>query len=730
VKIREGTKRKLGHFTAVAPWLLEALFMTWNMHRSRRPARKSFLPSCETLEDRNLLSSFDIASLTSRILPILNSALPSDPTMPPIGLPPGVPMLPPIGDPSESPVTVSKEMLQVSPGGASDSYTLVLNSQPTADVTITVSQGDTAICALMTLGDPTGSGSAPSGPAASTPLVITPTTLTFTSANWNMPQTVTVSAPANADSSTPIVVLSHSISSTDPNFNTAFVPDVFVQVGDLTPPTPPPVQTGGVDVSTTMLQLTPGGPAQTYNLVLTSQPTANVTITVNQGDPNLHELGGLTLLPGNVGEAVQVTVSPTTLTFTPADWNMAQTISVSPPASLAAGESPFTFLSHTVTSDDPNYNDLFVPNVFVHVGDVTPPTPPPVQTGGVDVSTHHLEVTPGGPAQTYTVVLTSQPTSDVTITIAQQNIAVDPPGPIGVSLPTTASLVVTPTTLTFTTANWNQPQTVTVSLPADASSGVPFTVLTQTVTSDDPNYSGLEAPNVFVHIAAAAQPGLVLSTHHLDVTAGDTTGATYTVALATKPTANVTVTVQDSDTLLSHALGGNLPPGTSLGSLTITPQTLTFTPDNWNMAQSITVTAPTPTTGSFSLPFAVLFNTLQSDDPNYNNIFTPPVFVEIHGLTPPNPGTISVPPVIVPPISMPPVIGLPIAVPPIAIQPPPTPQFLPLPPVPAKVQGLHPANTDNQAQHTAGNHKKIVNSGHALIRRLRRGRRSNNGLST
>jgi hypothetical protein len=837
--------------------------MTWNNHGSRRPARKSFPLACEPLEDRNLLSGFNIGNLIARLDPILGGPTPPLGALPPIGLPPDPGTLPPIslpGDPSQSPVTVSKDMLQVTPGGDADSYTLVLNSQPTADVTITINQGDPAVSALTNLVArvhlvPDGS---------SDPLVVTPTTLTFTSDNWNVPQTVKVSAPASAGSSTPFVLLSHSVSSTDSNFNNVFVPDVFVQVGDVTPPTPPPVQTGGVQVSTDKLDLTPGGPAQTYTLVLTSQPTANVTINISQGDPTLTPLGAPTFGPG-IGNSVQLTIDPTTLTFTPDDWNTPQTITVSAPATATAGditqftflshmvtsddpnyndlfvpnvfvrvsdvtpptpppvqtggvqvstdkldltpggpaqtytlvltsqptanvtitisqEDPemsalggaiirpgivnsvqltidpttltftpdnwnvaqtvsvsapadptaadltrFTFLSHTVTSDDPNYNDVFVPNVFVRVGDVTPPVPPPIQTGGVEVSAQRLEVTPGGPAQTYTVVLTSQPTADVTITIAQGTIAVDPPGASGNDITTGGPLVVTPTTLTFTHDNWNQPQTVTVSLPADATVNTPAVILTQSVTSDDPNYNGIDAPSVFVHLAAAATPGLVFSTHHLDITAGDTTGASYTLALATKPTANVTVTIEDSFSLLSQALNGQLPPNTSLGSVTVTPQTLTFTPDNWNVAQTVTVTAPAPGTG-FSLPFALLFNTLKSDDPNYNNIFTPPVFVAIHGVTPPPlpVGPIG-PPTLVPPVVGLPVVGLPISLPPIGVQPSPTAQFIALPPVPPKVHAQPAKNGTGQAQHTAANNP---NGGHPLIRRLRRRHRPNQGPST
>lgn len=707
--------------------------MTWNVPGSRRPARKSVQPGCEPLEDRNLLSSFNLSSLTTSIPPVLDGTMPPITLTPPTALPPGGLTLPPIqwiGDHSGN-VIVSKEMLQVTPGGDADSYTLVLSSQPTADVTITVNQGDPRLCALMDLASPFNRPIADSAP-----LVITPTTLMFTSDNWNVPQTVKVSAPATVDASTPFVLLSHSVSSTDPNFSGTFVPDVFVQVGDITPPIPPPIQTGGVDVSTEKLELMPGGPAQTYTLVLTSQPTADVTITVSQGNPELYAMSVASFRPG-FGDPVPLTITPTTLTFTADNWNVAQTVSVSAPASpTAADGTQFTFLFHHVSSDDPNYNDLFVPSVYVRVSDDLPPMPPPVQTGGVEVSTQKLEVTAGGPAETFTVVLTSQPMADVTITIAQQSREIYP-WMAGATDPSSGPLVVTPTTLTFTHDNWDQPQTVTVSLPAGAATDEHFAVLTQTVTSDDPNYSGILVPSVFVHIAddsTANPPGLVVSTHHLDVTAGDPAGVTYTLALATKPTADVTVTIQDSFSLLRSALsmgrpifvggGDNLPsiPITPQ-TLTVTPQTLTFTPDNWNVAQTVTVTAAAA--GSdFGIPFGVLFNTLKSDDPNYDNLnFTQPVFVVIHGLTPPLP---------VPPVPLPipePFPGPPFNVPPIEIQP------FPLPPVNVGVtppaQALPPANGDGQPEHTATNHKKTQTGGNALTRRRRlRRNHSNKGLSS
>ena len=72
-----------------------------------------------------------------------------------------------------------------------------------------------------------------------------------------------------------------------------------------------------------------------------------------------------------------------------------------------------------------------------------------------------------------------------------------------------------------------------------------------------------------------AAPGVTVSTTALTVTEQDTTGDSYTVALDTEPTADVTVTVA------GHA-------GTDV---TPNPTTLTFTASNWDAAQTVTVTA-------------------------------------------------------------------------------------------------------------------------------------------
>ena len=82
----------------------------------------------------------------------------------------------------------------------------------------------------------------------------------------------------------------------------------------------------------------------------------------------------------------------------------------------------------------------------------------------------------GGEADTFTIALTSQPVGTVTVTIA-------PP----------ERVTADPTTLTFTTANWDQPQTVSVQIGNDEVRE-PNRVLSASITASsaaDDNYDGL-----------------------------------------------------------------------------------------------------------------------------------------------------------------------------------------------------------------------------------------------
>jgi len=94
-------------------------------------------------------------------------------------------------------------------------------------------------------------------------------------------------------------------------------------------------------------------------------------------------------------------------------------------------------------------------------------------------------VTEGGATDSYTVVLNSVPTADVTIALDDTNHQV--------SLSTT--------TLTFTTANWSTPQTVTVTAVNDTvGEGMHTGVIHHTITSSDSTFNALAALNVQVAV--------------------------------------------------------------------------------------------------------------------------------------------------------------------------------------------------------------------------------------
>jgi uncharacterized protein len=97
-----------------------------------------------------------------------------------------------------------------------------------------------------------------------------------------------------------------------------------------------------------------------------------------------------------------------------------------------------------------------------------------VESGG------STNITEGGVTDTYTIVLNTQPTADVIVTISPDS-------------QTTTSA----TTLTFTSANWNTPQTVTVTaVDDDLVEGAHTSVISHTVASNDTNYNDINIGSV------------------------------------------------------------------------------------------------------------------------------------------------------------------------------------------------------------------------------------------
>ena len=126
---------------------------------------------------------------------------------------------------------------------------------------------------------------------------------------------------------------------------------------------------------------------------------------------------------------------------------------------------------------------------------------------GISVSPNQgLLTTEAGGSDTFDIVLDSEPAADVTI---------------GISSSDTTEGTVDKTSLTFTAADWDLPQTVTVTGVDDAieDGNVAYTINTAAAMSTDPNYNGLDADDVGVTNLDDEQAPTV--TYDSDVTQND-----------------------------------------------------------------------------------------------------------------------------------------------------------------------------------------------------------------
>ena len=217
-------------------------------------------------------------------------------------------------------VTIEPTVLSVV-AGRSNEYTVKLATQPTGEVTVTISGHASTDVSL-------------SGPTLDN------TTLTFTVGDWSMAQTVTVSATQSA--ATGKVTLTHAVAGADYASVTAepVVVSVVAVAGQQ-----PTIQVGAT--SSTQTLTVPEGGSNSYTLVLSSRPTGDVAV-------------GVTLPAGT-----DLTLSSNMLTFTVNDWATAQTVTVTAAEDDDGVTDAVATLIHTISGG--GYASTTVPDVEVSV---------------------------------------------------------------------------------------------------------------------------------------------------------------------------------------------------------------------------------------------------------------------------------------------------------------------------------------------------------------------------
>jgi len=412
-------------------------------------------------------------------------------------------------------IIVSEASLIIAENAGTNTFTVRLGSQPATDVVIDLSSNNT--------GEAT----------------VSPATMTFTNANWNTVQTATVTGVDDAiianDTATITVAVDDAAS--DNQYDTLANETVAIM---LTDDDVASIVIDPANITATGLTILENAGTGTFNVRLGTQPATDVVID---------------LTSNNTSEA---TVAPASLTFTNGNWNTNQTVTV-------------TGVNDDIDRDDSTtlgiaVNDAASDDTYDGVSDETAPiTITDDDTAGFSISTAALTVPENVGTNTYTIILDTEPTSDVVIDLASDD---------------TNEGTVAPASLTFTNTNWNSAQTVTVTGVDDVVVSTDTANITAIIND---TASADEFDALADQIVAVTFTNDDVATIVIDTTGITTTGITvlenagtedFNVRLGTQPATDVVVDFVSNDT----------------NEATVASASLTFTNTNWNIDQTVTVT--------------------------------------------------------------------------------------------------------------------------------------------
>ncbi|MBN2303626.1 MAG: hypothetical protein JXQ72_04075, partial [Anaerolineae bacterium] len=236
-----------------------------------------------------------------------------------------------ISDEDSAAVRIVPSTIAATEGGANGTFTVVLDSQPVANVTIglTFATGEAAL------------------------VDVTPA-LPFTAADWNVPRTFQIQAVDDAALEGPhtdtITVIS---SSTDPNYGSAVTyigglgaasNEVTVNITDNDMP--------GIAVNPVALTISEPNETDTFNIALSTMPSDNVSVGLSVSDPS------------------ECSVTPASVTIIPSAWTTGANVTVQAvDDAIMDGDQTCTVITAPAVSTDAGYNGVDPANVVVTVLD-------------------------------------------------------------------------------------------------------------------------------------------------------------------------------------------------------------------------------------------------------------------------------------------------------------------------------------------------------------------------
>ncbi|MBK7030042.1 MAG: tandem-95 repeat protein [Bacteroidales bacterium] len=322
--------------------------------------------------------------------------------------------------------------------------------------------------------------------------------LTFNAGNWNVPQIVTVTGVNDdvddGDIPYTIVITTNQLL-TDVGSGYYFAEPADVAATNIDN------DVAGVTVNPLAITTTEAGGTGTFTIVLNTEPVEDVTFTLSSSD----------LTEGDI-----TTPAGKTITFTPANWDTPQTVIVTGIDDLIVdGTVAYQIITSNASSADPVYNNMVAADVNVNNTDN--------DVAGFIVSPTTLTVSEAGTTASFTVVFTSKPATD-----AENYVVV-----VDVTSSDLTEGTVSVSQLTFTAADWNTPQTVTVTGVDDivVDGTIAFTIVNavNTTSTTDPIYDLLNPADVSVNNTDNDAATVAIdNVTHLEGNAGTTT-YTFTV---------------------------------------------------------------------------------------------------------------------------------------------------------------------------------------------------------
>ena len=424
------------------------------------------------------------------------------------------------------------------------SLTIVLDAQPTTDVTISVTVSPTD------------------------EVTVSAASFTFTNANWNLPQTLSLSSVDDflIDGTVNSDLIFSVFSGSDASFTsvasqTLSIPNLDNEIAGFS------------------LSSLNGG-----NLLEGSSALVSFTLVLD-AQPDMSDFVILEIASLDSTEA-SVIATTTSLVFTNANWNIPQMVLLESVDDIILDGTTTTSITVSVSSFSP-------PNGF----SVLDPQSIQLQTMDNDIAGFTLtpvaenltEVV--SPTTTFTVVLTVEPLTNVSLDFSSNDLG-------EVVVDGLASLV-------FSPANWNVPQLVSLASVDDfIIDGTQLVSISASINaSSDAGFLGLSSQVVSVTNADNDTTEIiVIPIDNLTSESGDT--GSFSVQLSSMPSSDVLMDIRSTD----------------LSEATTNVSSLVFTMANWNIPQNVVITGVDdfPPVSDGSQVVTIVTENIRSQDINYN----------------------------------------------------------------------------------------------------------------